>query len=102
MGARAETAIAYLADLEAKLDVAQVQLEVHNTLLPLLAGDAEPDVKERIRLLSSRLFTMSEVRPMTAVPETRLIRRETVVSGICGALRVACHEIAHTPCLRAP
>jgi nuclear pore complex protein Nup155 len=64
VGARAETAIAYLADLEAKLDVAQVQLEVHNTLLPLLAGDSEPDVKERIKLLSSRLFTMSEVRPM--------------------------------------
>src|SRR6266508_2720444 len=34
VGGRHETAIAFLTDLEEKLDVAQVQLEIYHTLLP--------------------------------------------------------------------
>jgi hypothetical protein len=56
---RHETAIAFLTDLEEKLDVAQVQLEIYNTLLPHVNDAVE--VGERIRLLSKRLFTMTEV-----------------------------------------
>jgi hypothetical protein len=49
-----------LTDLEEKLEVAQVQLEIFNTLAPHI-NDA-PAVGERITALSTRLFTMSEVR----------------------------------------
>lgn len=56
---RHETAIAFLTDLEEKLDVAQVQLEVYNALL---AHAGNPDDQGlRIRQLNNRLFTMSEV-----------------------------------------
>ena len=54
-----ETAIAFLTDLEEKLDVAQVQLEIYNTLLPHVDDAAE--VGDRIKMLSKSLFTMTEV-----------------------------------------
>jgi len=56
---RHETAIAFLTDLEEKLDVAQVQLEIYNILLPHV--DDAVEVGDRIKLLSKRLFTMTEV-----------------------------------------
>ena len=59
IGGRHETAIAFLTDLEEKLDVAQVQLEIYNTLLPHI--DDAAVVGERIQLLSNRLFTMTDV-----------------------------------------
>lgn len=58
-GGRHETAIAFLTDLEEKLDVAQVQLEIYNQLLPHV--DDAREVGERISLLSKRLFTMTEL-----------------------------------------
>lgn len=58
-GGRHETAIAFLTDLEEKLDVAQVQLEIYNTLVPHV-NDA-PAVGERIQSLSRQLFTMTDV-----------------------------------------
>lgn len=54
-----ETAIAFLTDLEEKVDVAQVQLEIYNVLSPHI-NDA-PEVGERINLLSKQLFTMTDV-----------------------------------------
>jgi nuclear pore complex protein Nup155 len=61
IGGRHETAIAFLADLEEKLDVAQVQLEVYNVLVPLAKGTSiDKEAKEKIDLLAKRLFTMSE------------------------------------------
>jgi hypothetical protein len=54
-----ETAIAFLTDLEEKLDVAQVQLEIYNTLSPHV--DDAVEVGDRIKTLSKRLFTMTEV-----------------------------------------
>lgn len=59
-GGRHETAIAFLTDLEEKLDVAQVQLEIHNHLAPHVHDS--PEVGERIALLGRGLLTMSEVR----------------------------------------
>ncbi|KAJ7932473.1 nucleoporin [Mycena leptocephala] len=59
IGGKHETAIAFLTDLEEKLEVAQVQLEIFNTLAPHI-NDA-PAVGERITALSTRLFTMSEL-----------------------------------------
>ena len=60
VGGRHETAIAFLTDLEEKLDVEQVQLELYNTLLPHVNDVGETG--EKIKLLSKQLFTMSEVR----------------------------------------
>jgi hypothetical protein len=59
IGGRHETAISFLTDLEEKLDVAQVQLEIYNTLLPHV-NDA-PEVGERIKSLSTQLLTMTDV-----------------------------------------
>jgi hypothetical protein len=70
---RHETAIAFLTDLEEKLDVAQVQLEIYNTLLPHVS-DA-PEVGERIKMLSKQLFTMTDVMPF-------LCQRKGLLTGI--------------------
>jgi nuclear pore complex protein Nup155 len=74
VGGRHETAIAFLTDLEEKLDVAQVQLEVYNTLIPI-ANEARlsPEAAEKVKLLSKRLFTMSEVIAISLyLPTTEL------------------------------
>lgn len=59
-GAKHENAVAFLTDLEEKLDVAQVQLELYSTLLTHLNDPNEAG--EKVRQLSKRLFTISEVR----------------------------------------
>ncbi|KAK7064289.1 nucleoporin [Favolaschia claudopus] len=66
IGGKHETAIAFLTDLEEKLEVAQVQLEIFNILAPHI-NDA-PAVGERIKALSTRLFTMSELYQDYAQP----------------------------------
>ncbi|KAI0757109.1 nucleoporin [Daedaleopsis nitida] len=58
VGGRHETAIAFLTDLEEKLEVAQVQLELYNTLLP---RQLEPEVAESIKALTYRLYTITEL-----------------------------------------
>lgn len=58
-GGRHETAIAFLTDLEEKLDVAQVQLEIYQILGPHM--EDAPEVGQRIKALNTRLFTMTEV-----------------------------------------
>ncbi|KIL70918.1 hypothetical protein M378DRAFT_95691 [Amanita muscaria Koide BX008] len=72
---RHETAIDFLTDLEEKLDVAQVQLEIYNTLYSHV-NDA-PEVGERIQMLNKRLFTMTELFQLYAVafglPEMQLL-----------------------------
>ncbi|KAG7450597.1 nucleoporin [Guyanagaster necrorhizus] len=65
-GGRHETAIAFLTDLEERLDVAQVQLDIYNYLLPHIE-DAE-EVGERIKQLDQRLFTISELYQDYAIP----------------------------------
>ncbi|KAF8898825.1 nucleoporin [Infundibulicybe gibba] len=65
-GGRHETAIAFLTDLEEKLEVAQVQLEIYNILSPHI-NDAE-EVRDRIQLLCTKLFTMSELFQLYAIP----------------------------------
>ena len=54
-----ESAIVFLSELEEKLEVAQVQLEIYNTLAPHINDDK--DVGERIQALSKQLFTMQDV-----------------------------------------
>ncbi|KAF8640990.1 hypothetical protein AX17_000635 [Amanita inopinata Kibby_2008] len=91
IGGRHETAIDFLTDLEEKLDVAQVQLEIYNTLYPHI--DDAREVGERIRTLTKRLFTMTELYQLYAVafglPEMQLLclhvsehREESVVRPI--------------------
>ncbi|THV07704.1 nucleoporin [Dendrothele bispora CBS 962.96] len=62
---RHETAIAFLTDLEEKLEVAQVQLEIYNTLLPHM--DDAPEVNAKIIALSKKLLTMTELYQEYAV-----------------------------------
>ncbi|KAG6862386.1 hypothetical protein C0995_011826 [Termitomyces sp. Mi166 len=61
-----ETAIAFLTDLEEKVDVAQVQLEIYNVLLPHI--DDAPEVGARINMLSKQLFTMTDLYTQYAIP----------------------------------
>ncbi|KAF8846309.1 nucleoporin [Paxillus ammoniavirescens] len=63
-GGRHETAIAFLTDLEEKLDVAQVQFEVYHALLPLASDLGEEG--RRIRQLNKGLFNMSELYQLYA------------------------------------
>ncbi|KAI0374276.1 nucleoporin [Pilatotrama ljubarskyi] len=65
VGGRHETAIAFLTDLEEKLEVAQVQLELYNTLLP---RQHEPEVSERFKALSMRLYNITELYQLWAEP----------------------------------
>lgn len=60
VGGRYETAIAFLTDLEEKLEVAQVQLEIYHSLLPRIKESEE--VGKKIKLLSKCLMTITEVR----------------------------------------
>ncbi|KAG2159777.1 nucleoporin [Suillus bovinus] len=66
IGGRHETAISFLTNLEEKLDVAQVQLEVYNTLLPHMNDPGEAG--EKIKYLSQTLLTMSELYQVYAEP----------------------------------
>ncbi|KAH7883515.1 nucleoporin [Phlebopus sp. FC_14] len=65
-GGRHESAIAFLTDLEEKLEVAQVQLEVYNTLLPHIHDPGEDG--DRIRHLGKILLNMSELYQLYAEP----------------------------------
>ena len=63
VGGQHEAAIAFLTDLEEKLEVAQVQLELHHTLLPKASDPGEDGAK--VQLLGKRLFNITEVRQST-------------------------------------
>ncbi|KZT72803.1 nucleoporin [Daedalea quercina L-15889] len=65
-GSRQETAIAFLTDLEEKLEVAQVQLELLNTLMPHFNDQGE--IGEKVRLLSKGLLSITELYQEYAVP----------------------------------
>ncbi|KAI0735282.1 nucleoporin [Earliella scabrosa] len=65
VGGRHETAIAFLTDLEEKLEVAQVQLELYNTLLP---RQHDPEVVDRFKALSQRLYNITELYQIYADP----------------------------------
>ncbi|KAI0094802.1 nucleoporin [Irpex rosettiformis] len=75
VGGRHETAIAFLTDLEEKLEVAQVQLEMYHTLLPHVNDPGEGG--EKVRLLSKTLFNITELYQAFAdpfdLPEMKLL-----------------------------
>jgi nuclear pore complex protein Nup155 len=61
-GGKHESAIAFLTDLEEKLEVSQVQLEIFNTLSPRLQSQqSDPDLREKVELLERGLFSITEV-----------------------------------------
>jgi nuclear pore complex protein Nup155 len=62
---RLESALQQLTDLEAKLEVAQIQLEVFNILAP--RKDEGGEVSLRISLLQKRLMNVTDV----SVPPVR-------------------------------
>ncbi|THH00942.1 hypothetical protein EW026_g1653 [Hermanssonia centrifuga] len=65
-GGRHETAIAFLTDLEEKLEVAQVQLEIYNAVLPHSRDSGE--VGAKVQLLSKTLFNITELYQLYAEP----------------------------------
>jgi nuclear pore complex protein Nup155 len=61
-GGKHESAISFLTELEEKLDVSQVQLEIFFTLTPRLQSQpADPDLREKVELLERGLFNITEV-----------------------------------------
>ena len=61
-GGKHESAISFLTDLEEKLEVSQVQLEIFHTLSPHLQSQpADPDLREKVELLERGLFNITEV-----------------------------------------
>jgi hypothetical protein len=90
-GARLESALARLQDLEERLEVAQVQLEILHTLLP--RANEGGQVGARIELLQKQLFTVSDVScGASARVRTVGLMGEAVVRSLCGAVRTACHQ----------
>ncbi|CCM05199.1 uncharacterized protein FIBRA_07408 [Fibroporia radiculosa] len=65
-GGRHETAIAFLTDLEEKLEVAQVQFELYNTLIPRINEPGE--IGEKVQLLSTGLMNITELYQEYAEP----------------------------------
>lgn len=61
-GGKHESAIAFLTDLEEKLEVSQVQLEIFHTLSPRLQSQpSDPELRENVELLERGLFSVTEV-----------------------------------------
>lgn len=61
-----ETAIAFLSELEDQLEVAQVQMELLQSLLPRINEGGE--VGEKIQLLQKRIFNITELYQFYAEP----------------------------------
>lgn len=69
-GGKHESAISFLSDLEEKLEVSQVQLEIFHTLSPRLQSQpSDPDFKEKVELLERGLFNITEVRLLVIMRE---------------------------------
>ena len=87
IGSRHETAIAFLTDLEEKLEVAKVQLEIYNVLLPHLHDGGE--ITERITALSHSLTNISDVSYLSSASCPSLLTNPNLalaVPAICRAL----------------
>lgn len=101
VGGRHETAIAFLTDLEERLEVAQVQLELYTTLLPHV-GDS-PEVEKKTQALSSRLFTITPVcNSVSSWIRAQLNPILIVMARICGAFRSAHHQVVDLASIGAP
>ncbi|KAI0068445.1 nucleoporin [Artomyces pyxidatus] len=69
VGGRYESAIAFLTELEEKLEVSQVQLEIYNTLAPRLQSQPDnEDLRQKVDLLERGLFNVSELYQVYAEP----------------------------------
>jgi hypothetical protein len=72
-GGKHESAISFLTDLEEKLEVSQVQLEIFHTLSPRLQSQpSDPDLREKVELLERGLFNITEVRVLNGL--RRIVR----------------------------
>ncbi|KAJ1310495.1 hypothetical protein OPQ81_007228 [Rhizoctonia solani] len=64
-----ETAVEFLSDLEDKLEVAQVQLEIANLLSRKYSTESDPEWRRRYEVLTSRLLDISTLYREFAEPE---------------------------------
>lgn len=78
---RQETAVEFLTDLEEKLEVAQVQHEIYNELLPRIGRIDAPDAA-KVRRLGEQLMTISEVSLLWSNCVSSL-KMSSVVPRIC-------------------
>jgi len=68
-GGKHESAIAFLTNLEEKLEVSQVQLEIFHTLSPRLRSQpSDSDLREKVELLERGLFNITELYQVYAEP----------------------------------
>ncbi|KAI0274723.1 nucleoporin [Gloeopeniophorella convolvens] len=68
-GGKHESAITFLTDLEEKLEVSQVQLEIFHTLSPRLqAQPSDSDLRAKVELLECGLFNITELYQVYANP----------------------------------
>ncbi|KAI0304810.1 nucleoporin [Russula brevipes] len=68
-GGKHESAIAFLTELEEKLEVSQVQLEIFHTLSPRLQSQpSDSDLREKVELLERGLFSITELYQVYAEP----------------------------------
>lgn len=63
-----ESAIAFLTELEEKLDVAQVQLEIYSMLLPRVQESEDEGFKQKVGLLERGLYNITELFQVYADP----------------------------------
>ena len=91
-----ESAISFLTDLEEKLDVAQVQLELYNLLFPRINEPGEWGAK--IKLLSKGLYNVTQV---CLPPATLSISVNThllsAVPRVCRTIEPPHHEATDLP-----
>ena len=87
-GGKHESAISFLTDLEEKLDVSQVQLEIFFTLSPRLqAQPTDSDLREKVELLERGLFNITEVPALICFSRIRwLIAVNLALSSVCRAI----------------
>lgn len=77
MDSKHETAITFLTDLEDKLDVARVQLEIYHALLA--SGQDRGPEAGIVKELVTKLFTMSEVMVARSATSYELTPLDTAV-----------------------
>jgi hypothetical protein len=87
-GGKHESAIAFLTDLEEKLEVSQVQLEIFHNLSPRLQSQpSDSDLMEKVELLEKGLFSITEVRTLISSCKRSLTHpRNSALPSVCRSI----------------
>lgn len=89
-----EAALTFLTDLEEKLEVAQVQLELYHALIPRMS-DSE-DTAAKIKLLTKALYNISQVTFCGFLWDACIeVQVAKVVSSLRGTFQPAYYQAGH-------